>query len=141
MKVQIRAVGKLRDKRIESLCGDYLDRARRHLTISVQDVADEAGLWAGLPSSVETVALDPEGAAWDTLRFASYIEDHMLHARVNTVAFFIGAADGLSDETRTRVDRKLSLSPMTLPHRLARLFLCEQLYRVLSHIRGEPYNK
>jgi 23S rRNA (pseudouridine1915-N3)-methyltransferase len=57
------------------------------------------------------------------------------------LAFLIGGADGLSLAAVARAQRRLSLSPLTLPHRLARVVLCEQIYRAVSIIRGEPYNR
>jgi 23S rRNA (pseudouridine1915-N3)-methyltransferase len=57
------------------------------------------------------------------------------------IVFFIGGADGLPRAVVDKCDRRLSLSPLTLPHRLARVVLCEQIYRALSKIRGEPYDR
>jgi 23S rRNA (pseudouridine1915-N3)-methyltransferase len=55
------------------------------------------------------------------------------------VAFLIGGADGLPPPVLQAAEVRLSLSSMTLPHRLARIVLLEQLYRALSILRGEPY--
>jgi 23S rRNA (pseudouridine1915-N3)-methyltransferase len=57
------------------------------------------------------------------------------------VAFLLGGAHGLPDDLVQDVDAALSLSPMTLPHELARLVLLEQLYRAGTILRGEPYHK
>jgi len=57
------------------------------------------------------------------------------------VAFIIGGAYGLGEGVLARAQQKLSLSPMTLPHQLARLVLSEQLYRAGTILRGEPYHK
>jgi len=53
----------------------------------------------------------------------------------------IGGAFGLGREILERSSLKLSLSPMTLPHEIARLILAEQLYRALTILRGLPYHK
>ena len=57
------------------------------------------------------------------------------------LAFAIGGDEGLDAAVRERAWRVLRLSSMTLPHRLARLVLLEQLYRGLTLLRGEPYHK
>ena len=57
-----------------------------------------------------------------------------------SAAFLIGGAYGLPPEVSKRADVQLSLSPMTLPHRLARLVLAEQLYRAFTILRNEPYS-
>jgi len=53
----------------------------------------------------------------------------------------IGGDEGLGDEVREKASLVLSLSAMTLPHRLARLVLAEQVYRAFTIIKGEPYHK
>ena len=50
MKVVVLAVGKLRDKRVEALCEEYLDRVRRHLPVEILEVDDDAALARRLPS-------------------------------------------------------------------------------------------
>ena len=55
--------------------------------------------------------------------------------------FVIGGADGLSDEVRTRADKLLSLSALTLPHGLARVVLAEQVYRAWSILASHPYHR
>jgi len=140
VKLLIRAVGKLRDRRLVSLCEDYVERVRRHLPIVVDEVEDDAGLLAGLPAGTEIVALEPGGDAWTTAEFTKFLERAMVSG-TRALAFLIGGADGLSPATVKLARRRLSLSPLTLPHRLARVLLCEQIYRAVSIIRGEPYNR
>ena len=64
----------------------------------------------------------------------------MQNQGVQTLCFLIGGADGLPPELSARADVQLSLSAMTLPHRLARLFLAELIYRGFTILRGEPYD-
>jgi 23S rRNA (pseudouridine1915-N3)-methyltransferase len=140
LKLLVRAVGKLRDRRLESLCEEYCSRVRRHLPVEIGEADDDAGLLRGLPAGTEIVALEPGGDAWTTAEFTKYLEKRMV-AGTRAIAFLIGGADGLAPETVKQANRRLSLSPLTLPHRLARLLLCEQIYRAISIIRGEPYNR
>jgi 23S rRNA (pseudouridine1915-N3)-methyltransferase len=140
VKLVLRAVGKLRDRRMEELCREYLDRARRHLPVEVVEVEEEADLAQQLPPGAEIIALEPGGAAWTTAELIRFLEERMVRG-TRALVFLIGGAEGLSPATVARAGRRLSLSPLTLPHRLARVVLCEQLYRCVSAIRGEPYNK
>ena len=55
------------------------------------------------------------------------------------LVFVIGGADGLPAEWKPRADLLLGLSPMTMPHELARVVLAEQIYRALTTLRGHPY--
>ncbi len=140
MRIIVRAVGKLRDRRLASLCDEYLERVRHHLPMAVEEVDADEGLLRKLPPGSEIVALEPGGDAWTTEDFARYLERNMV-AGTRALVFVIGGADGLGAATVKQARRRLSLSPLTLPHRLARLVLCEQIYRAVSIIRGEPYHK
>jgi len=55
------------------------------------------------------------------------------------LVFVVGGADGLPAGWRERAGLLLSLSPMTLPHELARVMLAEQIYRAFTSLRGHPY--
>ena len=59
---------------------------------------------------------------------------------MQSAVFLIGGAYGLPPAVSRAADVRLSLSAMTLPHRLARLFLAEQLYRGFTILRNEPYS-
>ena len=129
----------MRDKAMAALCDDYVQRARRHVPVEVVEVDDGAALSRRLPAGAAVVALEPDGEAWTTQQLATYLEGQMVHgARV--VAFLVGGADGLPRDPVRRAAHRLSLSRLTLPHRLARVVLCEQIYRALTIIRGEPYH-
>lgn len=140
MKVVVLAVGKMRDKHLAAVCDDYLSRARRHLPVEVIEVDDDAALARRIPAGAEVVALEPDGAAWTTAAFTAFLEKRMLHG-TRAVAFLIGGADGLPPALSSAAAHRLSLGALTLPHRLARVILCEQIYRALAIIRDEPYNR
>jgi len=130
----------MRDKRLQSVCDEYVERARRHVPVEIDEVEDEASLLRGLPAGSEIIALEPGGDAWNTAELTKHVEKRMVQG-ARALVFLIGGADGLSPATVKQAQRRLSLSPLTLPHRLARVLLCEQIYRALSVIRGEPYNR
>ena len=139
MKIVVLAVGKLRDKSFTALCDDYVERARRHLTVEVVEVEDDAALARKWPAQGETIAMEVGGESWSTERFARHLGEKMLRGG-RAITFAIGGADGLPAALVARANRRLSLSAMTLPHRMARLVLLEQIYRALTIIRGEPYH-
>ena len=140
MKILVRAVGKMRDRRLTSLCEEYAERTRRHVPMASDEVEDDEALLRGLSPGTEIIALEPGGDAWNTAELTKYLEKRMVQG-TRVLAFLIGGADGLAAATVGKAQRRLSLSPLTLPHRLARVLLCEQIYRAISIIRGEPYNR
>ncbi|HEX6939612.1 MAG TPA: 23S rRNA (pseudouridine(1915)-N(3))-methyltransferase RlmH [Longimicrobiales bacterium] len=136
--------------------GEYERRAGRYWSLTTAEVREEkAGkgkaeaqvrraesrrLLDRVPAGFEVVALTRGGEAWSSTRLARYLERFTPTARPG-VAFLIGGAFGIDDDALGRADRRLSLSPLTLPHDLARLVLAEQLYRAGTIVRGEPYHK
>jgi 23S rRNA (pseudouridine1915-N3)-methyltransferase len=139
VRLTVLAVGKMRDRHMAALCDDYVARARRHLPIEVVEVEDDAALARRLPARAELIALEPGGDAWTTEELAKHLESRMVHG-AQGVAFLIGGSLGLPKAVVAKASRRLSLSNLTLPHRLARVVLCEQLYRAMTIIRGEPYH-
>lgn len=85
------------------------------------------------------VALQVTGRALDTGQLARWLEDR---ARTGEpLAFCIGGPDGLAAAVDTRAQLRWSLSPLTLPHGLARIVVAEALYRAVSVIKGQPYHR
>jgi 23S rRNA (pseudouridine1915-N3)-methyltransferase len=130
----------MRDRHLAAACDEYVSRVRHHLPVELIEVDDDAALLRRIPAGTEVIALEAGGEGWDTAQLTRFIEDGMLHG-TRTLTFLIGGSDGLPAAAVARAKRRLSLSAMTLPHRLARVILCEQLYRALSIIKGEPYHR
>jgi 23S rRNA (pseudouridine1915-N3)-methyltransferase len=144
VKITILAVGKVKERGIREAIEDYLSRARRHFPIEEVEVRDAPHaqlaptLEKRLPSGAHAVALDVAGTARTSEQFARWLDAKAAQGKGNIV-FLIGGADGLPPAVASRATEKLSLSAMTLPHRLARLVLAEQLYRAVTILRKEPY--
>ncbi|MGB5374966.1 MAG: 23S rRNA (pseudouridine(1915)-N(3))-methyltransferase RlmH [Polyangiales bacterium] len=145
MRVRIIAVGKAKDRDLRSLLGDYYARIGRYAKldeIEIKDgkVADVAERLArAIPDRSRVVALEVDGRSLNSRGLAAWLE-RAENESVQSVVFLVGGAYGLPPEISKKADLRLSLSAMTLPHRLARLFLAEQIYRGFSIVRGEPYD-
>jgi len=98
----------------------------------------EAELLLKRTGAAQLIALDQRGSALSSEQLAKRLQQWIAQG---DVAFAIGGATGLHDSVLQRATFTLSLGPMTLPHRLARLLLCEQLYRATAIWRNEPYHK
>ena len=92
------------------------------------------------PAGYEKVALDERGRQMTSAEFAALIRDRM-NQGASGMVFWIGGAEGLGDHVRAKADWALSLSSMTMPHRLVRVVFLEQLYRAVTILRGLPYHK
>ena len=145
MKIRIVAVGKIKERATRSLVDEYLGRLKRYCAVEEIELkpstpTKEAAAFAKATQGAHVIALDAAGKALDSRRFARGMERWASQGK-GEIAFLIGGADGLPDEVRQRAQATWSLSPLTFPHRLARLVLAEQLYRGMRILRGEPYDK
>ena len=95
-----------------------------------------------MPARARLVALDERGELLSSEDLArKVIGAHEQHGGGNPLCFAIGGADGFGAEARARADRLLAFGRITLPHRLVRVVLAEQIYRAYSILRGEPYHR
>jgi 23S rRNA (pseudouridine1915-N3)-methyltransferase len=85
----------------------------------------------------QLVVMAEEGQTFDSPAFAERLDG----SGSERLVFVIGGAEGIDPALKARASWKLSLSPMTFPHELARLLLLEQLYRALSIQQSGPYHK
>lgn len=131
----------------------YEERARRYfdyeaVVVDVVSRGDPAEvrrregerLLERVPSDLQWFALTRRGQGLSSPRLARYLQELATYGKEGA-AFLVGGAHGLSEEVLGRSRYRLSLSPMTLPHDMARLVLTEQLYRAGTIARGEPYHK
>lgn len=116
------------------------ERASRNRPITEVRQAEAERLRAAVPSGAEVVALTRSGEGWSSERLARYLNDLAVSGAPGA-AFIIGGAYGLDRQLLRGARHQLSLSPLTMPHDLARLVFAEQLYRAGTIVRGEPYHK
>ena len=114
---------------------EYLGRMPRGYEVSLIEVRPSAAakLRARLSQGVRVVALDEHGQDLTTKQFAKLLGE--------PTVFAIGAADGLDPLIRKQAFRLVRLSALTLPHALAQVVLCEQLYRAATLLTGHPYHR
>jgi len=153
VRLRILAVGKDRSGLYQPAVEEYLSRLSRYGKVELVEVP-EARRHAGTPQAREEeaealldrlgprerlVALDERGPEHTSPELARRLAAWQAGGR--DVALVIGGSDGLSPRLLEKADERLSLSRLTLAHRLARLVLAEQLYRAFTILRGEPYHK
>lgn len=91
-----------------------------------------------VPDGAVLIALDATGESLSTGPFVRKVEGWADGGR--TLCFVIGGPLGLSDKIKKEADHRLSLSPLTFPHDLARVMLLEQLYRAQTIVAGKTYH-
>jgi 23S rRNA (pseudouridine1915-N3)-methyltransferase len=155
MRVQICAVGRLRKGPEKLLIDDYLERFAKSgralglgpaTLIEVEDkrgggMAAEAGLLErAAPNGALICTMDERGKVMTSPEFAALLANWRDQGRQD-VAFIMGGADGIDPGLRGRADVSISFGKMVWPHMLARVMLCEQLYRAASILAGAPYHR
>ena len=153
MKIDILCAGHRLAKEEEAWVGRYLKRLTPYSSVSILRVREAEGptpharaeaTWKEFqrktPKSSRTFLLDPRGKNLSTEDFARLIADSIERSAKKRLVFYIGGSYGLDPQAQNEVDQMISLSPLTLPHRIALLILVEQLYRVFSWRNGAPYH-
>lgn len=153
-QVLILAVGHKPPAWVSAACSDYLARFGRRLKVDLRDIAparrgagaaatalaqEDARLLAALPEGAFAVLLDPRGQMFDSEGLATALSAWLM--RGSPLALLIGGADGFGPGVLARAGVRWSLSPLTLPHMLARVVVLEQLYRAFSLLNNLPYHR
>ncbi len=155
LEVNLICVGKLKEAYWRAAVAEYEKRLRPFCKFQIVELPE-----AYLPSSPSqgeiARALEQEGKAilektvgkafplciegkeTDSPGLAKKIFDCMRYP--GAASFIIGSSHGLSEEVKQAGER-LSMSPMTFPHQLARVMLCEQIYRAFQILNGTRYHK
>jgi 23S rRNA (pseudouridine1915-N3)-methyltransferase len=154
MRLAVLAVGNRQPGWVSEACAEYVKRMPRELPLAIVEIkpeprggkareqllaAEMARIREALAPASRIVVLDERGSDLTTLQLARRLEAWMQDGR--DVALLIGGADGLDEELKDAAAERLRLSSLTLPHGLARLLLCEQLYRAASVLRNHPYHR
>ena len=153
MRLRILCVGRDRSGLYAPAVAEYAGRLSRLVRFELAEVP-EAKRLAGTPRAREeegaallsrlgprerAVALDERGDELTSRELAERLRRWL--ERAQDLTLLVGGSDGLAPGVLDRAEETLALSRMTLPHRLARLVLVEQLYRAMTILRGEPYHK
>lgn len=119
----------------EAARDQYLERLPRGYEVELLQFRpkDAGKVRDKIPANARLVALDERGKDLSTRQFAALLAE--------PTAFVIGGADGLDPAIRKKAALLLRLSALTLPHALAQVLLCEQIYRAATLLTGHPYHR
>lgn len=132
--------GKIQDKPYQKLVDLYLERCTKRLPVEIINCKNEDELVKRISGREYIIALDEHAKCPDTDGFVKWL-DAKLKSGSNRLTICLGAAEGHDPRVKAAAHEFISLSPLTLNHQLALLVLCEQLYRAISIMFGEPYHK
>ena len=158
-KINIICVGKLKEKFYTDAAEEYRKRLSRSCSLIIDELPEsrlppepspgdisraleaESKLIASrLPKAGAVVAMCVEGKEMTSEKLAETLS-RMASGGLSQVTFIIGGSFGLSDNIKSIADIRLSMSPMTFPHHMARVMLLEQIYRSFQILEGTKYHK
>ncbi len=159
IKVNIIAVGKLKERYLRDACDEYIKRLGAFSKVSVVEIGEERcgdnpsdseienvkikegkRIIAKIPKLSFIIPLCIEGTQYSSEDFSKKLESVQL-AGSGEITFIIGGSFGLSDEVKSLGNMKLSFGKLTLPHQLMRVVLLEQVYRAFSISNNSKYHK
>jgi len=151
-KLTFISVGTTKNSHFKALEEDYFKRLSHYTEVTQlivsdskktnqnQKIAEESSaISQKIPSGSFIILLDIMGKTLSTEELANKI-NHWNNTSVNKLTLIVGGAYGVSEDLKKMANLKLSLSPMTFPHELARVLLVEQMYRAHTILKGEKYH-
>ncbi|MBD5193708.1 MAG: 23S rRNA (pseudouridine(1915)-N(3))-methyltransferase RlmH [Paramuribaculum sp.] len=155
MKIVLMTVGKTTTEYLRKGIEMYTARINRYMQFELNELPDirntksltEAQqkeregelILSALQPSDAVVLLDERGREMTSREFADDIDRYGIRGTKRLV-YIVGGPYGFSAKVYDRANAKLSLSRMTYPHEMVRLFFTEQIYRAMTILRGEPYH-
>jgi 23S rRNA (pseudouridine1915-N3)-methyltransferase len=158
-EITLIAMGKLKEKFYLSAAAEYEKRMKGYCQfklielpeVRLPDNPSPAEITAGLDKEAEMIlskipkgswfcTLTPEGKLLSSEALAQKLSD-VKNAGKSSACFLIGSSFGMAQKIKEKADFKLSMSPMTFPHHLARVMVLEQLYRAEAIQAGSKYHK
>ena len=155
MKITLLLTGKTTDKHVAELVDLYTNRIKKYTAFDIvtipelkntknmpvqeQKTREAVKIIQTLTDDDYIILLDEKGKELKTIEFSVALEK-MFFLPKKRIVFIIGGPWGFSEKVYSMADYKMSLSKMTFPHQLVRLLFLEQLYRVFTIIKGEPYH-
>ena len=159
LNVTLLCVGKLKEAYWRDACAEYEKRLGAFCRFRLVEVAEERlpdnpsgaqiaatveaegkRLLEQLPRDCAVIPLCIEGKELDSPALSARLQKLAVDG-VSHVAFVIGGSWGLSEAVKQRAALRLSMSPMTFPHQLARVMVLEQVYRAFQISLGTRYHK
>lgn len=158
MNVQILCVGKLKEAYWREACAEYAKRLSAFCRFSIVEIPESRLPENPAPALIEKalaeegekllaaakgstlIPLCIEGKEMDSPRLAETV-GQIASGGSSSVSFVIGSSFGLSEQVKRAGNLRLSMSPMTFPHQLARVMLCEQIYRAFQILNHGKYHK
>lgn len=143
-KIKIVCVGKLNKSFCRDGCDEYLKRLRSTYDVTVCEIPEQPTVKKECDELLRRIGercvlMDVGGAEVDSVGFAEMLQRE--HESRDEITFVIGGASGVDERVRAVAFKRISFGRVTYPHQIARLLLCEQLYRASTIIKGVPYHK
>ncbi len=138
--ITVLCVGTLKEQYLRDAIAEYQKRLGGYCVFQIKERKNEQLLPDLAKSKAYKIALCVEGVMRSSEALADLLGTLPTRGYSECI-FVIGDSDGLDESVKAGCDLRLSFSPMTFPHQLMRVILCEQVYRAMNIIGGGKYHK
>ena len=140
LSVTVLCAGNLKEDYLRQAVSEYSKRLSGYCKLKITELKDGTPMLPYINSQAYNIALCIEGKELSSPQLADLVEKTALSGK-SEICFVIGESDGLDESVKKACDFRLSFSPMTFPHQLARVMLLEQIYRAFQIVGGGKYHK
>ena len=159
LDISLICVGKLKERFYIEASSEYIKRLGAYCRLTVVELSESRrpsnpsekdislalereadAVISAIPKGAAVISLCIEGKELSSEALSEKL-GQLASSGVSRIAFIIGGSDGLSERVKSLSTLRLSMSPMTFPHHLARIMLLEQLYRAFNIMSGGKYHK
>lgn len=150
-RINIYAIVKPNKDEFDKIINDFIKMSSRYAKVEVHSIFNKSIAKAQTISELEAqksytqsfepfmkgycIALDVLGKQLDSFEFSKMITNN------SEVNFFIGGAYGFERDFLKKCDKSISLSSLTMAHKIVTLMLLEQIFRGLAIKNNHPYHK
>ena len=148
MNIKIIGVGKVKEKYFKAGIAEYAKRMGRYAKFEIVEVPDEKAPETLSQAEMDAVMAKEGERILAKIKDREYVyalaikgKERSSEEFAKEITFVIGGSLGLSPAVLKRANTQISFGRFTLPHKLMRLVLAEQIYRAFTIINGLPYHK
>ena len=158
LSVRLICVGKLGERFWEQAAAEYAKRLSAYCKLEIIELPEQrlpqspsegeianalkkeaAMILDKIPQGAAVIALCVEGKPMSSEQLADWLQK-LAVGGTSRLCLLIGGSCGMDECVKARAGLRLSMSPMTFPHHLARVMALEQVYRALSILGGGKYH-
>ncbi len=150
--IKIICLGSIKEKYLVEAINEYTKRLSKYTKLEIIELKDEKDdipkqallkekqkILNAITEKDNLVLLDIQGKEYTSETFSEFVSKELTYN--SNITFVIGSSNGIDDDLKKMIKKRISFSKLTFPHQIFRLILLEQIYRSFKIINNETYHK